>query len=386
MFQKTRELFPVKEKGAFLAHCAISPLPRPACRALAEAAEAQMRGGGPGLVPYFGVVEALREAAARLLATRSGNVAFVKNTSEAMGMIANGYPFQPGDQILSYVHEYPANHYPWKLQEKRGVELVLLPDRPMGDGDTGRRPCGWSMEDVRRLTTERTRIIAVSHVQFTSGFAADLKELGAFCKERGIDLVVDAAQSLGALPVRPEEWNIAAVAASGWKWLFGPTGTGLFYTAPEFRRKLAHVLVGAESMVQGDDYLNHTWQPHTSARRFEYSTTPTFLAAALEACLKAAVLPYPADAVAAEIFRLQDRILATIDRDRYRPLLFSGPHRSGILSFITREDPDRIMKEAAQEGVFVSARCGYLRLAPHWCTTDEEVDRAVGVLNALDPA
>lgn len=385
MFQKTGELFPIKEEGVFLAHCAISPVPEPACRAMTAAVRDQMRRGMSGLSGYFQSVEKLRAAAARLLDTDPDNLAFVKNTSEAMGMIANGYPFRPGDRIISYVHEYPANHYPWRLQEKRGVELVLLPDRHLADADTGGRPCGWSMEDVERLATDRTRIIAVSHVQFTSGFAADLKELGAFCQERGIDLVVDAAQSLGCLPVRPEEWNIAAVAASGWKWLFGPTGTGLFYTAPEFRQKLADVLVGAECMVQGDDYLNHTWRPHATARRFEYSTTPTLLAVALEASLTSAVLPYPPEAVAAEVFRLQDRILAGIDRDRYKPVLFSEAHRSGILSFVTRRDPDEIMKRAAEEGVFVSSRCGYLRVAPHWCTTDEEVDRAVEVLNGIEP-
>ncbi len=383
MIPKDPELFPVKKEGVFLAHCAISPLPKPAWDALTEVASSQMRLGGFGLTPYRKILEDVRTAAAELLATEPDNLAFVKNTSEAMGMIANGYPFRHGDEILSYVHEYPANHYPWRLQEKRGVRLVLLPDRPVAAGPTHGLPCGWSMDDVRRLTTDRTRIIAVSHVQFTSGYAADLEELGAFCAERGIDLVIDAAQSLGSLVIEPDRCHIAAVAASGWKWLFGPTGTGLFYTSREFRRKLGDVLVGAECMIQGDDYLNHTWQPHPSARRFEYSTSPTILAAALAQCLRSAILPAGIQDIQEEIFRLQDMIIENLDPERYSPVAFPREHRSGILSVICRYAPETVMKEAARKGVFVSARSGYLRLAPHWCTTDDEIHRAMDVLNGL---
>ncbi|ROR03326.1 aminotransferase class V-fold PLP-dependent enzyme [Desulfosoma caldarium] len=383
MMCKNADLFPVKKEGVFLAHCAISPLPRPAHEAIALVALGQMERGVFGLASYRHTVEDLRRAAAELLFTHPDNVAFVKNTSEAMGMIAHGYPFRQGDEILSYVHEYPANHYPWRLQERRGVRLVLLPNRPMATRPTQGLPCGWSLEDVQRLTTPRTRLVAISHVQFTSGYAADLEELGTYCRERGIDLVVDAAQSLGSLVIDPERYHIAAIAASGWKWLFGPTGTGLFYTSPEFRQKLGDVLVGAEAMVQGDDYLNHTWQPHTSARRFEYSTTPTILAAALAASLRSAILSVGINHIQQEIFRLQDRLLQGLDSQRYTPLVFSTPHRSAILSVLCQRSAEEIMKEAARRGVFVSARSGYLRLAPHWCTTDEEIDRALDVLNAL---
>lgn len=383
MIAKTPELFPVKNEGVFLAHCAVSPMPRPSYEAIMDVSAHQMRRGGFGLNAYRHALEELRAAAAELLKTSPENVAFVKNTSEAMGMIANGYPFEEGDEILSYIHEYPANHYPWRLQEKRGVRLILLPDRPVGLRCSQGRPCGWSMEDVRRLTTHRTRMIAVSHVQFTSGFAADLEELGNYCKDHGIDLVVDAAQSLGSLVIEPERWHISALAASGWKWLFGPTGTGIFYTAEAFRKKLSDVLVGAECMVQGEDYLNHSWNPHVSARRFEYSTSPTILAAALAASLKSAVLPVGIERIQQEIFRLQDRILQSLDPNRYTPVLFPQVHRSGILSVLSHRPPEAVMKEAAQKAVFVSARAGYLRLAPHWCTTDEEIDHAMAVLNNL---
>src|SRR5690606_41035523 len=120
------------------------------------------------------------------------------------------------------------------------------------------------------MVNDRTRMIVISHVQFVSGYAADLEKLGVFCNERGIELVVDGAQSLGSLPIDVEKYHISALCGSGWKWLRGPMGIAPFYTSPEMREKLALTVVGAETMVQGTNFLNHDWNPHPSASRFEY--------------------------------------------------------------------------------------------------------------------
>ena len=98
------------------------------------------------------------------------------------------------------------------------------------------------------------------------------ERLGEFCRQRAIDLVVDCAQSLGCLPVRPEACHVAALASSGWKWLLGPWASGLLYTSPDFRRKLRPVMAGPGMMRQQLDYLDHRWNPHVDGRLFEYST------------------------------------------------------------------------------------------------------------------
>src|SRR5947208_3557252 len=128
MFDKRHDLFPVKDRYLFLSHCSIAPLYRPALDKERAVAEAHSSSGLLVYSQYEPILTGLRTAAAAVLHTAPDNLAFVKNTSEGMGLIANGYPFEPGDQVISYVHEYPANHYPWKLQERRGVELVLLPN------------------------------------------------------------------------------------------------------------------------------------------------------------------------------------------------------------------------------------------------------------------
>src|SRR5205823_7510674 len=116
--------FPIKDKWIFLSHCGIAPLYGEAMKKEREVAEAQHLTGSLVYARYDAVLNGLRQAAGELLKTSPDNLAFIKNTSEGIGLIANGYRFKPGDQVISYVHEYPANHYPWKLQEQRGVELV----------------------------------------------------------------------------------------------------------------------------------------------------------------------------------------------------------------------------------------------------------------------
>jgi len=315
--------------------------------------------------------------------TSPENISFMKNTAEAMSLIANGYPLQEGDEIISYVHEYPSNHYPWLVQQRRGAKLVLLEDAdPTGSLRPG-RPRGWSMADLKRAATDRTRLVAISHVQFTSGYAADLGELGKFCSQRDIDLVVDVAQSLGCLPVYPEQNHVSAMAGSGWKWLLGPVGSGIMYTSPEFRAKLDMVLAGANIVVQGDDYLDHSWRLFADGRRFEYSTVQLSYAAALGRSVRDLFCPFEPQAIRDEVFRLQDLFIDHIDPKRYKPLMFRPDQRSGILSIVTESDAAEIVGRLAERNICVSARGGYLRIAPHFYNDDDEMIRAAEALNSL---
>jgi selenocysteine lyase/cysteine desulfurase len=362
----------------------VSPLYQGAAAKEREIAETHARDVAGLLSRFLDIQEDLRRAAASLLKTSPDNLALVKNTSDGMGMIANGYRFEQGDQIITYVHEYPANYYPWRLQERRGAELLLLPNRGMDGDPAAGSPVRWSMEDLESMVTDRTRILAISHVQFTSGFAADLKSIGDFCRDRGIDLVVDAAQSLGAMPVFPEENHIAAVVSSGWKWLMGPLGCGLMYTSEAFRAKLTDVMVGAGTMIQGWDFLNHSWHPHHTARRFEYSTPPLSLTAALTACITDLFLDHTPETIFFELIRLQDLMLDRLDRDRFSPLLFADRHRSGILSVRCLDhSPEKISEELAGQMIITTTRGGYLRLAPHFYNSDDEIEKAASILNAI---
>jgi len=381
VFNKSESLFPVRRDYVYLAHSSIGPMYGPAAKAGAEFLKAHSEQGMMLRHYYVGVLDAFRKKTAELLRTSPDNIAYVSNTAEGTNLVANGYPFEPGDQVISYVHEFPSNHYPCVLQQQRGVELVLLSDvDPCGDlPDDG--PRGWSMEELEAKTTERTRVIALSHVQFASGYAADLKRLGAFCQKRGIDLIIDAAQSLGALPLYPEEHGIAAITASTWKWLLASRGAGIFYTTPELREKLRDTMAGGAMMKHRGEYLNHAWDPFESARRFEYSTLPWEHLVTLETVLDEVFLKYQMGPIAHEVLRLQDRLVECLDKRLYQPLRFPTEHRSGILAVRTVEDPKRVVKALRARGMVATTQGGYLRLAPHFYQTDEDMRRVTQVLN-----
>jgi selenocysteine lyase/cysteine desulfurase len=238
------------------------------------------------------------------------------------------------------------------------------------------------MRDLEERVTPRTRIVALSHVQFASGYCANLKELADFCRAHDIDLVLDAAQTLGSMPIHADEFGIAAIASSGWKWLMGPIGSGLLYTSERFRQKLDLAMVGAETMQQGLDYLNHDWNPFQSAKCFEYSTSPIALAAALECCIREMPLRYGVEAIAAEISRLQDVFLNALDRTRFRPVFKPEQNRSSIVS-LAIPDAKAVCRALLRENVICTERGGYLRIAPHYYNTDDELMRVASLLNAL---
>ncbi|AGF77388.1 selenocysteine lyase [Desulfocapsa sulfexigens DSM 10523] len=382
MFDKSEKAFPVKKNSVFLAHCAISPMQRQAEEAAQDYLKAMAEGGVSRLPPFFSLLPRFHQKCGQLFKTDSGNISSTHNTAEGMCLIANGYPFQPGDEIISYIHEFPSNHYPWRLQERRGVKLVLLDDHdPLGTLPGVASPRGWSMEELEAKVSSRTRIIALSHVQFSSGYAADLVKLGRFCRERNIDLVIDGAQSVGCLPLYPEECNVAAVAVSSWKWLMGPFGAGLLYTSPEFRDKIEVTMVGASSMQQGLEYLDHTWNPHVDGRKFEYSTLSWEHLAAINGLLDAVFLRYPMEDIRMEVLRLQNVFLQYLDPDLFTPLLFPEAHRSGILAILPETNAQKLVERVGKLGIVATVRSEYIRIAPHFYLVDDDMKRAAECFN-----
>lgn len=387
--------FPSKRNINFLAYCSVSPLNRPAADRAIKFIDRQTEVGRGMLFEYVGddhVANRFHRNFGQLLKTSAENISMMTNTSEALSMIANGYPFEPGDQIISYVNEYPANHYPWVIQAKRrGVELILLSDVDAiqeARDYTGPIPDSfaraWSFEELESRVTDRTRIIALSHVQFGSGYAANLTRLGEFCNSKGIDLIIDAAQGLGCLPIYPEEFGIACVASAGWKWLLGPAGTGVLYTSPDFRKKIEITMSGADHMKQDTAYLDHTWDPFSCGRKFEYSTVSYALLDGLSVGLETVFLPNTMEEIMAHNFALQELALEKLDFEKYQPVVHVPEHRSGILALIPKVSSAKQISSALDiQEIIITPRDGYLRLAPHLCTTEDEILQAVEALNAI---
>ncbi len=357
--ERSKVNFPVKARFGFLNNCGAASVYLPAVAAQSKVLQSiAENGGGPA---HSEALNSLHFAGAKLFDTTPDNISFIRNCAEGLCMIAHGFPFRAGDEIILYRYEYPSNYHAWKLQEQRGVTLKFI------EGTTRNgKPERWSIDELKQLITERTKLIALSHVQFTSGFACNVEEVAALCRENGIALVIDAAQSAGALPVYPERWGVDAVVTSGWKWLLGPIGSGLLYTSPEFRRKIIPVMIGPDMMEQGDDYLNYDVRPRIDGKKFEYSTVPSSVAAGLAAAINGVAGRYGAETIWKEIRELQEVFKSELPPEHFILVEHPEQNRSGILAFETKVDPLKLRDALAARNILCSVRGGYLRIAPHF--------------------
>lgn len=396
MFDKSAARFPIKSREVFVNHCGIASSCQASMDAEVAITQKHVTLGTVVANEYDEVLADVRSAAAELIGTTSDNMSFTRNTAEGLNLIANGFPWQQGDQIITYCREYPSNMFPWLLQcQNHGTSLVLL-DNTTWDGQKtdDEKPIAWSMSELESKITDRTRVVAISHVQFTSGYAADLRALSDLCEARGVLLIVDAAQSLGCMPIDVKEYKIAAIAWPGWKWMLGPIGTGLLYTSPEFREQIRVTMTGynamAHSLLPGADYLNYTWEPITDGRVFEYSTQPMAPAAGLAASIRSNFLPHGPRAIFEEVVRLQDILRAGIaNQSVFEPAGPADAHRSGILSIKVADgvsEPDEAIKRLTSEfrrrDIRATSRAGYIRLGAHYYNSDDEMAAIVEAVQA----
>src|SRR5713101_9681292 len=234
-----RQEFPVTRRWAFFDHAAVAPISGRAQQALADWATDMAENGDVHEPQWVQRVETVRRLAGQLLHVDPLDIAFVKNTSEGIGIVAEGFPWKPGDNIVTAAEEYPANVYPWMNLANRGVEVRTVASRDSRI---------W-LDDIRAAIDSRTRLVSLSFVEFASGFRNDLDAVGALCRERGVFFSVDAIQGLGVLPLSVRRTPIDFLSADGHKWLLGTEGAGIFYIRRGLVDMLHAVGVGWNSVI-----------------------------------------------------------------------------------------------------------------------------------------
>jgi cysteine desulfurase/selenocysteine lyase len=205
-----------------------------------------------------------RTTMAALISAHPHEIGFTKNTCEGISILASGYPFAPGDNVVISDLEHPSNALPWVNAQRRGVDLRVVPS-------TG---AGLSVADLMSSADDRTRIIAVSAAQFSTGFLIGLETLGAECRRRGIVLAVDAIQALGRVPMNVQAMNIDFLAAGGNKGLLATLGAGFAYCSDRIVSGLVPPYAGYQSVANEaappariSRFDSVAW--HSDARRME---------------------------------------------------------------------------------------------------------------------
>lgn len=370
-WNELRNEFPITRNYNFMNHAAVAPLSRRAAEAarryLTYAEEnAYVRGG------FFKQADRVRGQIASLINGNPDEIAFTKNTSEGISFVANGLTWQNGDNVVTSNVEFSANIYPWQALRTRGVEVRMVLE------EDGRIPLERLLESI----DNRTRVVAVSSVQYASGFRTDLATLGEYCQSKGVFLFVDAIQSLGVFPIDVKSMKIDFLAADGHKWLCAPEGAGLFYVRKEVQGHLHPTTIGWLSMKNPFDYGKYQFEFQDSARRYEAGSLNLPGIFALGGALEL-VAEIGVEDIAKRLLFLTDRLTAGLRQKGYRVISSRHPaETSGIVAFISdAHDHDQIQRHLEGEHrIVIAVRHGRLRASPHAYNTEREIDQLIEAL------
>lgn len=319
-------------------------------------------------------VEEARSQLARTYGAPAAGLAFVKNTSEGINAVAQGYArLKAGDNVLVSAEEHESNIFPWRRLEQRGIEVRFLAADAQGQV---------AIDAVRATADAHTRVIAVSWVTYGRGVRLDLALLGQFAAERQILLVVDAIQGLGILDSRIDQLGAHVVAAGGHKGLFGLNGTGLLYVDPEVIGLIEPPYAGKYSFTS-----NERFQPvpafATDAHRFEYGN-PNYSGLAILKHSAAFIEQLGLAAIEARVEELTDLLIDHADR---LGLALRTPRawrqRASIVSFETRGNAAEILSALRDRGIVMSEKDGHLRASVHVYNSEEEIAHAASTLAEL---
>jgi len=379
-----RALFPGVARRKYFNAASASLLPAPVREAVGASLDAHVEGG---IHAWTGDREALARArvcAARLIGASADEIAFVQNTAEGISRVAGGIAWRRGDEVVVGDLEYPANVYPWAAQQERGARLTVV------RSENGTLPA----ERLIDAMSPRTRVVAVSMVQFTSGYRVDLRALGRACAERGALLAVDAIQGLGVLPLDVRELGIGALAVEGRKWLMGPSGTGFLFVSRDWIERIRPTAVGAWSVRDPEDYLQ--WSRAidgqrpldlnarfaAGAARYEPGYPNMAGVAGLGAALELGEQIGRAR-IGAQVLGLATRLVNGLEG---AGIAVYGPtrpeERSGIVTFEPAGDAQATLRALAERGFSLALRDGRLRASPHVYNSATEVDELLEALTS----
>lgn len=372
------EMFPILRSWDFYNHAGVSPLPHASAQAVIDYAR-QAEAHSYLNAGWRPAIDQARGAAAGLLNCSKAEIAFVKSTADGLSIVARGIDWRSGDRIVTTSVEYPTNMYPWMDVAKRyGVDLVVVAEETDKNGARA-VPLAKLLEAAAK---PGVKAVAVSHVEFGSGQRIDLAAIGAFCRERGILLIVDAIQSFGAVPIDVTAMKIDYLSAGGQKWLLSPEGTGIFYCRKELLEKTPPLVVGAMSVVNFMDFENYNLNLKPDAGRFESGGMNVAglmgMAASLDLFTRVGM-----GAISSRLKKMGDQLIEGVLRKGYTiGCPRDGEQWSGIVSFASSKGShEEIVANLKKEHrIELAVRHGRIRASAHFYNTEEQVERLVGGL------
>jgi selenocysteine lyase/cysteine desulfurase len=357
------------ERTVFLNNAAFGPLLKPVKDSIHEYLEtvAQL---ADGFEAATGKLEQLQRNCSRLIGADPAEIGYTANTSTGMNLAVTGIDWQPGDQVLIADNEFPAVVYPFRGLDRLDVELKLV-ESPNNN---------FSLAEVEKQITDRTRLLAVSFVQYLNGSRNDLKSIGEFCRDRGIFSVVDGIQGVGCCPIDVKACHIDLLSCGGPKWLLGLPGSGFFFLSKRAKEQLNPCQTGWMGVDWGGEWgdLRHfDLEPFSDARQYSLGTYPFIQLWAL-----ATSTGYLVDLGIQDILQhnlmLLDRLIEFVNRSEYYQLLSPNEpeHRSSFIS-IGSPAGTELHLFLLERGFQLAYREGGIRVSVNFYNTEAEIDKLI---------
>ncbi|MGZ3788720.1 MAG: aminotransferase class V-fold PLP-dependent enzyme [Bacteriovorax sp.] len=305
-----------------------------------------------------------RTSLSKLIGCDLNEIAFFQSTAGAISQLCFEFPLSSGDEVITWDQEYASNLYPWQEACKRAKACLVIVE--------SEKNLSTPVEKIIEKITGKTKVIALSWVQFLTGARTDIKALSKITREKNIFLFVDIMQGLGLHPFNMKEWGVDAVAGGSHKWLTSPVGVGFLALDMKHMSKIRPHNVGAYTFGTCDDPTDLLCTPKIDALKFEAGSKQvleiTALGASIDLILKTSV-----SVIEAEVLRLSGKLSSGL-----KDLGFVVHHnQSSIVNFIPRIDSAEKIKSIPCN---FALRGPGIRLSPHAFNTDEDIEKVLKVL------
>jgi selenocysteine lyase/cysteine desulfurase len=358
----------------YLNHAAVAPWPNRTRRAVEKFAAENATRGAEHYPRWLRIERELKQMIARLInAPSADDISLLKNTSEGLSVVAYGIEWQAGDNMVVPAQEFPSNRIVWESLKPLGVEVRLVEIGAVQEPE----------QALFAACDANTRLLSVSSVQYADGLRMDLDRIGAYCREKDLLFCVDAIQSIGALPFDLQRIGAHFVVADGHKWMLGPEGLALLYTAPEIRSQLRLRQYGWHMVASLGDFDNREWSASETGTRFECGSPNMLGIHALHASISLLL-----ETGVEEVSR---RLLENVEFLYHKLDSVAGLHlisdtrparRSGIVTFATeKHQPEKVADQLMASGVICAARGGGIRFSPHFYTEKQQLQQAVEMVS-----
>ncbi|MBK8092053.1 MAG: aminotransferase class V-fold PLP-dependent enzyme [Verrucomicrobiaceae bacterium] len=365
-------------EGCVPGSCGVTILPRRVVRTMQEHLEASCTRMQEYPEAWKAVLET-RAVAARLIGAKAQEIALLGPTSVGLSLVASGFPWQAGDEVVCYPDDYPANVYPWRELERRGVIVKEL--RPDSPGEI-------TLELVEAALTAKTRMVALASCHYLSGWRINVDGIGRMLRERGVFFCLDAIQTLGAFETRVE--YVDFLSADSHKWLLGPMAAGIFYVREELQEMLRPGLLGSWNVRSPDFIAQAEIAFERGGRRYEPGALNISGILGMKAGMDL-IAEIGLEAISGQL-----RCLKAAQHEFLAPLgfRFLGPEPGHALSssITTVWHPEQSVEvlnaRLAAQGIVASLRHtrdgrGHLRFSPHFYNTRAEMERVAEVLGSV---